>query len=222
VTRRLGLLASTLATCGLALLVALPAAATDTPLNAGDDRATAHADNAVDCEDAGLAGEIITVEYQISDTGTHITITSLPEGMELTGIVVKGGPAYNVYPPSALDGLHAPISGGGQIPEVSHWYACGAEAGTVPTTTSAGSTTTSGSDSVAGSEDPSSDTAPDSVSGDDDGEGGGGSAPGEVDDASLAATGFSGSGLLIAGGGLLLIGLALVFGVRASRRQTQD
>ena len=225
-TRRLGLLASTLVACGLALAIALPSTAVATSPISGDDRATAYPGNAVDCDDAGLAGQILQgVTYFTNIQGTHLAITSVPSGFEVTGIVVKGSNAYNVYPPQYRLGLHAPLNDGGQIPQISHWYVCGQPPGTTTTTstsptsptstttptesttsdTSTSESTTSESESTSSS--PGATTTP----------GGGGS--GDVGDDELAETGFSGRGLLVAGGGLLLLGLALVLGVRASRRQ---
>lgn len=203
-TRRIGLLASTLATCGLALAVALPAAATDTPPVSGDPRATAHAGNAVDCEDADLAGEIVEgLTFVIDESGRYLTITSVPDGIELTGVVVKGSNAYNVYPPDDLVGLHAPLNPGG-VAQISHWYACGVEEG---------STTTSSSDSSPTSSDVADTDVPSDTEG--------GTSP-EVSNAGLANTGVSARGLLVAGGGLLLVGIALMLGVRAARRRTQN
>lgn len=222
-TRRLGLIASTLVTCGFALAVALPTAGADTPPVSGDDRATAYPGNAVTCEDAGLPGEILEgVRYFTNTAGTHLVIVSVPEGFEVTGTVIKGANGYNVYGPGDRIGLHAPLNDGGQIPQISHWYVCGQPPGTTTTTTATttetttttGSTTsdtsttestTSESESTSGS--PGESTTP------------GGGDSGEVGDDELAETGFSSRGLLVAGGGLLLLGLALVFGVRASRRQ---
>ena len=218
-TRRFGLVASTLVTCGFALAVSLPTAGADTSPVSGDDRATAYPGNAVTCEDAGLAGEILEdVEYFMNVEETHVVIVSVPEGFEVTGTVIKGGNAYNVYGPGDRIGLHAPLNDGGQIPQISHWYVCGQPPGTTTTTTTTTTTesttsdtsttesTTSESESTSGS--PGESTTP----------GGGDSS--DVSDDELAETGFSSRGLLVAGGGLLLLGVALLFGVRASRRQS--
>jgi LPXTG-motif cell wall-anchored protein len=119
-----------------ALLGAAPLAhATQTD----DSRAVAHQGN-VDagqkgaCATAGLAGE--PVELQDADTdGQTVTIESVPDGTTVTGIVVKGGPAYNVYVPGerglselpVWDELRSPLNNGGNLPQVSHWFACGVE-----------------------------------------------------------------------------------------------
>ncbi|HET8643176.1 MAG TPA: hypothetical protein VFM37_14665 [Pseudonocardiaceae bacterium] len=233
-TRRLGLVASTLATFGLALVVALPAAATTTQPDPGDSRATARPGNAVTCAQAGLPGSIVSkddIDYLESDT--HLRIMDVADGFQLTGIVVKGGPAYNVYPGHVWDFLHAPINPGGQIPAISHWFACGVEDGgttapTTPTTqpttgTSSPTTTGSTAPTTSGSESTTSEssgaTNPTSSS-----EVGGGTGPGagEDEEEGLADTGVSTNGLLIGGSALLLVGAGLILAVRRTRRQAQE
>lgn len=118
----------------------------DQPVS-GDDRATAYPGNVKqdDCAAAGLAGTAVDVEATIVDN-TYITITSVPSGITLTGVVVKGSPGYNVYPAGYLDELHAPLAGqSGKPAEISHWFACGTEGDTTTTsttTTTSGTTTT--------------------------------------------------------------------------------
>src|SRR5215204_3070102 len=66
------------------------------PVDSGDPRATAHSGNIQDgdCAAAGLPGSEIEVGFTITGN-TYIDITSVPSGYTLTGVVVKGGPAYN-------------------------------------------------------------------------------------------------------------------------------
>ena len=99
----------------------------DTPVS-GDPRATAYAGNATDCADAGLPGEVIDVGFTIDATNTYVTITSVPDGFVLTGVVVKGGPAYNVYVGDVRTDLHAPLVSSGKPAQISHWFACGTAA----------------------------------------------------------------------------------------------
>jgi hypothetical protein len=94
----------------------------------GDPRATAHAGNVTDCADAGLPGEVIDVGFTIDATNTYLTITSVPDGSVLTGVVVKGGPAYNVYVGDVRTDLHAPLVSSGKPAQISHWFACGTAA----------------------------------------------------------------------------------------------
>lgn len=129
-TRRLGIAVSaTLAVAVLPLLSALPAAAQDGPVS-GDPRATAHAGNVTTCEDAGLEG-IKIAELSGGSGDQYLTLDTgdIPAGVELTGIVVKGGNNYNVYPAGVLTKLHAPLVGDGDknVPNISHWFACGTQ-----------------------------------------------------------------------------------------------
>jgi len=98
----------------------------------GDPRATAHDGNAVTCLDAGLAGTDITASVTHTDDGKYIDITAVPAGKSVTGVVVKGGNAYNVYLPGALGALpwldlHAPLNGSEGPAGLSHYYICGVD-----------------------------------------------------------------------------------------------
>ncbi|GDY29535.1 hypothetical protein [Gandjariella thermophila] len=117
----------------LALLTVLGAAAAahatpSTPPQSGDVRAVAKPGNVHDgeCAGAGLPGQAVDVEANI-DGNTYITITGVPDGVTLTGVVVKGSPAYNVYTGlTDWSRLHAPLAGkSGQPATISHWFACG-------------------------------------------------------------------------------------------------
>jgi hypothetical protein len=141
---------------GKALLLAMVAvgvlasgASAQPPPESGDDRATAHSGN-IDigqpgdaCDELGLPGdEAVMPEGTYTNDGTYIDITAFPPGTVVTGVVVKGGPAYNVYPNLGalpwLD-LHSPLNPSGKKPaEISHWFVCV----DVPTTTTTTTTTT--------------------------------------------------------------------------------
>ena len=114
------------------------AAPGDTP-QPGDPRATAHAGNVTTCAGAGLPGAEVTVGATVDATNTYVTITSVPAGVVLTGVVVKGGPAYNVYAGDQRTLLHAPLVSSGKPAQISHWFACGSPPGE---TTSPPATTT--------------------------------------------------------------------------------
>jgi hypothetical protein len=138
-----------LLTVGAALMASgVAAAATDTPPPSGDDRAIVYAGNAVTCEHAHLPGDIVQVTATVDATNTYITVTGVPGGTTVTGIVVKGSDAFNVYLPGALgalpwQNLHSPIAGNsGKPATISHWFACGTE------TTSSTSKTTSSTSST--------------------------------------------------------------------------
>ena len=113
------------------------------PPPSGDKRATSYNGNAVTCADAGLPGTIISVTS--THDGVYLDISAVQAGQTVTGVVVKGGPAYNVYLPGALGALpwldlHAPLNSSGKPSGISHWYVCGTASTT--TTTPVTSTTT--------------------------------------------------------------------------------
>ena len=228
-TRRFGptaralLAAITLILTAFMASVAPAAATTGEPLS-GDTRATVHSGNAVTCADAGLAGKIVDVKFVVDSTNHFIDIVALPANVTLTGIVVKGGNAYNVYGPNESSGLHSPLNPGG-IAEISHWYACGQEVSTSPGKT-AGTESPQQNGENASKEDSTAKTADEAQVADASVPaastppgGSAGSAAAGTDTGNLANTGFSGLWLLLAGTGLLAIGLGLVFGVRATRRR---
>jgi LPXTG-motif cell wall-anchored protein len=201
--RLLTAVAASALTTGALLLLATTAGSvpSDQPVS-GDDRATAHPGNIKDgdCAAAGLSGSVVNVVSE--DDGTYITITSVPEGVTLTGVVVKGGPAYNVYTGDVREDLHAPLNASGGPAGISHWFACGTGVGETTTTTTTGSssqttTTSSGSSSSSSSVSDTSVTTTSAVSDDD-----------------LANTGFSARVPLAVGAALLLIGGALLYATR--------
>lgn len=125
---------------GAALIWALGStavAAAAAPVS-GDPRATAYAGNATTCAGAGLTGDILTSGITVVSDGTYLTVTADP-GVTITGVVVKGGAAYNVYPAGLFvdgteSGLHAPLVGSPpkRVPAISHYFVCGT-IGSTPT-----------------------------------------------------------------------------------------
>src|SRR5262245_48447320 len=104
-------LAATSAVLAAATLFAGTALAqpADDPVS-GDDRATAHSGNVVGKDCAELfpgTSEIASSNFAFSvdGTNTYIDITGIAGGVALAGVIVKGGPAYNVYEPGDLGGL---------------------------------------------------------------------------------------------------------------------
>ncbi|HTI23453.1 MAG TPA: hypothetical protein VL652_20830 [Kutzneria sp.] len=131
-TGLLGVATAVLLTLGATFAASgVAAAATDTPPPSGDDRAVVHSGNAVTCEQAHLTGGIVKVTATVDASNTYVTVTGVPDGTVITGIVVKGSDAFNVY--SNLGrlpwkNLHAPIAGNsGKPATISHWFACGTE-----------------------------------------------------------------------------------------------
>lgn len=186
----------------------------------GDDRAEGTVGNATKCSDIGL-GKAIDVTDLLEVTGgtskdQYLTVDSVPKGVTVAAIVVKGGNEYNTYRPGKnglgespkWEKLHAPMVGKNHqnVPAISHWFACGAKKDTPPETTvptkPTKPTETTKPSAPASSETvaPTSTTAPAAVpAGNESGTGGG-----------LANTGFDNmwlvwiAGLLILGGGGLL------------------
>lgn len=144
---RAALLALPLAV-GLSLGAATAAHAAET----ADPRATAHDGNATTCADAGLTGEDVTehVTYERGkpNEDQYLDITAVDDGVEVTGIVVKGSNGYNVYIPGEKglgetppwEDLRSPLTDSGNLPQISHWYVCGSY--TPPTSTTTDTTTT--------------------------------------------------------------------------------
>ena len=81
-------------------------------------------------DDGNVSGEVVN--------GTTVNVDDPPAGITIDAVVVKGGPAYNVYSTSSGDdnGNHvppaedtpteyiSPLNGGGNVPTVSHWFIC--------------------------------------------------------------------------------------------------
>jgi hypothetical protein len=116
---------------------------------AGDDRATAHPDNVVaaDCVTLYPGSHDVTDDLTASDDGTYIDITAVADGVEVVGVIVKGGPAYNQYDVADLDDLpwldlHSPLNASHKPAGISHWFACGVGRSTTTTTTTTTGTET--------------------------------------------------------------------------------
>ncbi|UVS76930.1 hypothetical protein [Actinokineospora sp. UTMC 2448] len=193
------------------LLTCLPSVAmAQTPEE--DPRATQHDGNAVAKDCPQLWPGSTAVQLTDSDPSKqYIDITSVPDGVEVVGVVVKGGDGYNTYDAPDLGALpwldlYSPLNNGGNIPDVSHWFACGVKdtTTTTTTTTSSGTTTTTAPGETTTDVTPTTDvpTSPEVTTTTAPG------APGEDDD--LADTGANPGWLLLTG--LLLLaggGLAL-------------
>jgi len=142
-------------------LFGLTAFATASPSNqapeSGDERATAHPGNVVpaDCPTLFPGSTAVPqgdIDFTGGDNTDGVDITGLPEGVTVVGVVIKGGPAYNVYPNLGdlpWEGLHAPLAPSGKPAAVSHWFACGTgktETSTPPTDTPTDTPTTTPSE----------------------------------------------------------------------------
>jgi hypothetical protein len=64
--------------------------------------------------------------------GEEVNVTLLNPAAIIDAVIVKGGPAYNQYtnatflPPALGPPQHyiAPLNGGGNVPDLSHWFIC--------------------------------------------------------------------------------------------------
>jgi hypothetical protein len=200
---------------GALLGISTFASATPPHLNpkSGDDHATAYAGNVVgkDCSSLFPGSTAVAqgdIEFTGGDNTSGVDISAVPDGVEILGVIVKGGPAYNVYTDLGdlpWSDLHAPLVPSGKPAAVSHWFACGVEendTSTSPSSPTEGSTTTT-TEGV--------------------GSGGGGSTGTSTSAAvspaaeneELASTGVNGGPLVALGAALLLGGGALLFLMRA-------
>jgi len=204
-----------------------------TPPTSGDDRAVVYAGNAVTCEQAHLTGSLITLTATVDPSNTYVTVTGIPDGTTVSGVVVKGSDAFNVY--SNLGrlpwtNLHPPIAGGsGKPATISHWFACGTQTTTSTSKTPcppSSTSVTSSTSSTSSTSNTSTTTAPSSTAT---------TAPvtttttavapattttTEAAATPLAYTGFSGGWLVVLAAILLLGGAALIAipKLRARRR----
>ncbi|MDX8145943.1 LPXTG cell wall anchor domain-containing protein [Lentzea sp. BCCO 10_0061] len=232
--RRSGLLGATaVAAVATLTLVTTAFAQPDKPApTSGDSRAVAYAGN-VDishkdaCTVGGLTGTPIA-PGEFTFTGgvdqLDVDITAAPAGVTVTGVVVKGADAYNVYLADKLgalpwNDLRSPDKNG-KAPAISHWYGCGIKDTTTTTTTTTTSTTTSTS-TVTHSSSPSSTTSTTTTT----------TTSGEVaptttttvapvpvaDEDDLASTGFGSAWLLGLGAALVAAGAAVLLVMRRRR-----
>lgn len=129
-----------------AMLMLSGQASADPPSgDSGDPRATAYPGNVKTCDGASLSGSKVDVTSTEDDT--YIDITAVPDDVTISGVVVKGGPGYNIYLPGSLGalpwtGLHAPLVPSDKPGGISHWFACGTTSTTTTTTKTPCETTT--------------------------------------------------------------------------------
>ncbi|MEU0510505.1 LPXTG cell wall anchor domain-containing protein [Amycolatopsis sp. NPDC006125] len=214
---------------------------------AEDPRATRHEGNASTCADAKLAGSILTSPDDYTYTrgkledDQYLDILTVSPDITVTGIVVKGGSAYNVYEPGKLGlpdspswmDLRAPVTGqNANIPQLSHWFVCGTEnttttMTTAPSTPATGTTTGTTTASPGTSSSSAVSTTPESSAGTTSSSAAGGGAVATTSGGpkattqnaeELAYTGFDGGWLIALGAALVLGGAALLFVVRARRK----
>ena len=103
-----------------------------------------------DCSRVG--GSVIpdsAITFSVA-AGQILTITAVDPAFTVIGIFVKGGDDTNLYVPGMRGlptappwvNLISPLNNGGQIPAISHWFACATPTTTTTTTTTSTTTTT--------------------------------------------------------------------------------
>jgi hypothetical protein len=103
--------------------------------------------NAGDAHVAGIVKTNAGMTHQ--GQGQELDVVTIGTGFVVDAVVVKGGPAYNLYtspsvlPPILGPDQHfiSPLNHGGNVPTISHWFVCYRGAPS-PTTTAATTTTT--------------------------------------------------------------------------------
>lgn len=221
--RRSGLLAATTVAAVATLALVTTAFATpDKPApESGDTRATAYSGNVehnwpTACTVGELTGTSITSD-KFTFTGgndtTDLDITAIPSGVTITGVVVKGAEAYNVYLAGELgelpwNDLRAPDKNE-KAPEISHWYACGVKkdqtSSSSPSSSSTSSSTVTHSSTPSSSAPSSSEVVATTTTT---------NAAGAPGTDNLAATGFGSAWLVGLGAALLAAGAAVLLVLR--------
>ncbi|MGH3761400.1 hypothetical protein [Actinophytocola sp.] len=205
------LIVASIAAGALISLSSFASASPDRTLDPGDDRATAHSGNVVEkhCPDlfpGSTAVPLGDIEFTGGDNTAGVDITAVPDGIEIVGVIVKGGPHYNLYETAGLgdlpwQDLHAPLVPSGKPADVSHWFVCGVGRTETPPTTEVPTTTTSPEAEQPGG--PAETTTSEDVS------------P-AAEEEELAATGVPAGPLVAIGAALLLGGGALLLLMRRS------
>lgn len=191
--------------------------------------------------DVLVDGFDLTYEEGAISEETFVTIDSVDEHFNVTGVVVKGGPEYTVYRVGEdiyVEDLPWALSTPehqGDFPKVSHWFLCGYQdsglastlgatspdqvgTGTGTPTTGLGTTapgereTTAQREGAAASSSSNQSAAPETTS---PGNGTPAVSSGETED--LASTGFSNAWLIWLGGALVLAGVAALVLIRVRR-----
>ncbi|HEX8868077.1 MAG TPA: LPXTG cell wall anchor domain-containing protein [Lentzea sp.] len=230
--RRSGLLgvATMAAVATLTLVTTAFAAPPEKPvLNSGDERAVAYDKNVAPghddaCTVGGLTGSLIatgklTFTGGVPEVDQYLNITAVQAGVTVTGVVVKGGDAFNVYLAAKLgplpwNKLRSPDNNGGNIPTISHWYACGVEEGQTSSSSSSSSTTSSSTVTHSSTPSSSETSTPSSSSVAVTTTTTAAAAPGDED---LASTGFGSAWLLGLGAALVAAGAAVLLVLRRRR-----
>lgn len=154
--RVVGIVSAVALVTGLTVALSAGGAGASTP---SDDRADFFSGNVVNCGQIGLPDDTLAFANgtdSIDDgnvsgfvvDGTTVNVDDPGPGVVIDAVVVKGGPAYNVYSTNSGNppGNHvppaedtpteyiSPLNGGGNVPTVSHWFICYSGDGPPPET----------------------------------------------------------------------------------------
>ena len=154
-------LARALAAVGVILagIGVIPPAASATPTPIEDPRATVVAGNVTTCSAVGYASDLqLGADSSSGGSASDIVVTNDGIYLQVTNggtyvidvVIVKGGPAYNVYPGTVTSNLRSPVNGGGSIPAISHWFLCYHAGDPATTTTTGDPATTTTTSNVGG------------------------------------------------------------------------
>jgi hypothetical protein len=136
----------------LPLVAATPASAALKDPAPSDPRATFVVGNVTTCAEVGFASDTqigsgtnaSAADANVSGTvkanagavqpgrGQELDVTIIGANVVIDAVVVKGGPGFNVYsapaflPPALSPDQHyiAPLNGGGNVPDIGHWFVC--------------------------------------------------------------------------------------------------
>ena len=148
-----------IAIAGTAPWLAGAAGASQNTPPSGDTRATVVSGNAVTCADVGFPNDqqvgasdssgATGAGFTVTSDGQYLTLTTIPAGVQVDTLIVKGGDAYNQYASSWLvegaNGFHAPLVGGGKnVPTISHWFLCYGPSSPTPPVTAPSATAQNG------------------------------------------------------------------------------
>ena len=113
----------------------------------------AHDGNGTTCAQVGFPGSVqyngsivtsvdVTALFTATVVGNkYVTISNIASGVVFQAVVLKGGNGYNVYNPPVAS-MRSPLNNGGNVPDLSHWFACTTTVPVVTTTTAPVVTTT--------------------------------------------------------------------------------
>ena len=113
----------------------------------------AHDGNVTTCAQVGFPGSVqyngsivtsvdVTALFTATVVGNkYVTISNIASGVVFQAVVLKGGNGYNVYNPPVAS-MRSPLNNGGNVPDLSHWFACTTTVPVVTTTTAPVVTTT--------------------------------------------------------------------------------